>query len=180
MTRLSASVALLVGATLLLGGCAALHDDMQRAENSYTQARYDDALVWLASLEDDTPDMDVGMRARYYYLRGMTDYRLGHRDDALHYLALAREVAHDDDRGLRPGWKQSMQRTLAELTPTDASHTARAAGADSGAAPSVHGTGTGGGAAAGTGTGGGAAAGTATSGGDDGMPPAGASPSVGG
>ncbi len=57
------------------------------------------------------------MRARCYYLRGMTEYRLGHRADALHYLAVAREVAGERGSGLRPEWRQIMDRTLTELTP---------------------------------------------------------------
>lgn len=119
---LALSIALL-GAS----GCAALRDDLIRAEQSYDQARYEDALVWLDDLEDDTPDMDVDMRARFYYLRGMTAYRLGHRDDALHYLALARELAGEEtSRSLRPEQRQTMTRTLDELTPVDASFHARA------------------------------------------------------
>lgn len=95
---------------------------MQRAEVSYEAARYEDTLVWLRDLEDDAPSMDVEMRARYFYLRGMTEYRLGHRSDALHYLAVAREVAGDQGSGLRPEWRQIMDTTLAELTPRGMSH----------------------------------------------------------
>lgn len=106
----------------LIGACAAVSDDMQRAEASYEQARYEDTLVWLRDLEDDAPAMDLEMRARYYYLRGMTEYRLGHRGDALHYLAVAREVAGDGGAGLRPEWRQIMDRTLVELTPRGMSY----------------------------------------------------------
>lgn len=102
----------------LLGGCAAIADDMHRAEQSYETARYENTLIWLRDLEDDAPGMDVEMRARYYYLRGMTEYRLGHRADALHYLAVAREITSDGGAGLRPEWRQIMERTLTELTPT--------------------------------------------------------------
>ncbi len=102
---------------LYLGGCAAVHDDMQRAETAYEAARYEDTLVWLVDLEDDAPAMHVETRARYYYLRGMTEYRLGHRANALHYLAVGREIVGDDGAGLRPEWRQIMDRTLAELTP---------------------------------------------------------------
>lgn len=107
---------------LVLFGCAALSDDMRRAEASYEQARYEDTLVWLTDLEDDAPSMDPEMRARYYYLRGMTEYRLGHRSDALYYLAVAREVAGDQGVGLRPEWRQIMDRALAELTPRGMSY----------------------------------------------------------
>lgn len=105
-----------------VGGCAAVRDDMVRAEAAYDAARYEDTLVWLTDLEDDAPSMDVETRARYYYLRGMTEYRLGHRSPALHYLAVAREVAGDQGAGLRPEWRQIMDRTLAELTPRGMSH----------------------------------------------------------
>ena len=84
---------------VMASGCAAISDDMQRAEATYEQARYEDTLIWLRDLEDDAPTMDLEMRARYYYLRGMTEYRLGHRLDALHYLAVAREVAGDVQHG---------------------------------------------------------------------------------
>lgn len=111
-----ATVAL--GALLVtLGGCAAVADDMRRAEQSYEGARYENTLIWLRDLEDDAPGMDLEMRARYFYLRGMTEYRLGHRADALHYLAVAREIAADGGAGLRPEWRELMERTLTELTP---------------------------------------------------------------
>lgn len=116
----TALLGLLTGA--FAAGCAAVAQDMQRAEASYEEARYEDALVWLADLEDDAPSMDAPMRARYFYLRGMTEYRLGHRADALHYLAVAREVAGERGDGLRPEWQQIMARTLTELTPRGLSH----------------------------------------------------------
>ena len=103
---------------LCLASCAALSDDLRRAEQAYEQAQYEDALVWLDDLEDDAPDMDVDQRARFYFLRGMTAYRLVQRNDALHYLALAREQAGEQGEGLRPEWRTSMDRTLTELMPT--------------------------------------------------------------
>ena len=60
------------------------------------------------------------MRARFYYLRGMTAFRLGKRADALHYLALAREVAGERNDGLRPEWATAMARTILELAPDGA------------------------------------------------------------
>lgn len=119
------SLAVLLGLSVLalsIGGCAAVADDMRRAEQSYETARYENTLIWLRDLEDDAPGMDLEMRARYFYLRGMTEYRLGHRADALHYLAVAREIASDGGAGLRPEWQQLMERTLGELTPRGMSH----------------------------------------------------------
>jgi hypothetical protein len=119
MTRRSIGLASIL-AVLLLGGCAALKDDMQQAESAFDAAQYDDSLVWLQDLEPDATDMDVDMRARFYYLRGMTAYRLGNRPDALHYLALAREVAGERNDGLRPEWGTAMTRTITELAPDGA------------------------------------------------------------
>ncbi|MGE0787730.1 MAG: hypothetical protein AB7S26_18790 [Sandaracinaceae bacterium] len=122
MKRTGWIAAALTTLALAGSGCAALSDDMRRAESSYETARYEDALIWLTDLEDDAPSMDLEMRARYFYLRGMTEYRLGHRTFALHYLAVAREVAGDQGDGLRPEWRQIMDRTLEELTPRDSGH----------------------------------------------------------
>lgn len=108
-------------------GCAALSEDLQRGEEAFEQASYEEALVWFADLDDDVPRMDTDMQARFYYLRGMTSYRLGQRDDALHYLAICREVTGDDARLLRPEWAQNVTRTLDELTPDSRSFRARAA-----------------------------------------------------
>ncbi|MFK7989226.1 MAG: hypothetical protein AB8I08_24620 [Sandaracinaceae bacterium] len=121
-SRLASHVLLFALSVPLFGGCAALRDDMQRAEQSYDAARYEDALIWFRDLETDAPSMDDRMRARYFYLRGMTEYRLGHRLQALHYLAVAREIAGEDDVGLRPEWRQIMDRTLTELTPRTMTH----------------------------------------------------------
>lgn len=127
MRRLPATIVLALTIGALVPACAALRDDMGRAESLYDASQYDESLVWLADLEDDAAVMDHDMMARFYYLRGMTAFRLGKRDDALHFLALAREVAGDRGDGLRPEWKQAMDRTLVELTPSDASAHARQA-----------------------------------------------------
>ncbi len=114
------TVAFLIASFALIalsGGCAAVADDMRRAEQTYETARYENTLIWLRDLEHEAPGMDLEMRARYYYLRGMTEYRLGHRADALHYLAVTREITADGGAGLRPEWQQIMERTLTELTP---------------------------------------------------------------
>ena len=130
------TVALVSSALALMtsvGACAALSDDMNRAQQAYEAARYGDTLVWLRDLENDAPSMDQEMRARYYYLRGMTEYRLEHRGDALHYLAVAREVAGDEAVGLTPEWRQIMDTTLAELTPRGMNHRPPEEGDDAGA-----------------------------------------------
>jgi len=113
--------------TLLLG-CAQLSEEMRTIETGYGEARYEDVIVWLDDIEHDVPQMELPERARFYYLRGMSAHRLGQHDDALYYLALAREVAGEEGRGLRDPWKLQLRDTLAELTPEGATHHAREPG----------------------------------------------------
>ncbi len=114
---------------LLFVACGAASATLRRAEQSYEQARYETTLSWLVDLEPDAPTLGHDERARFFYLRGMTEYRLGHRDEALYYLAVAREIAGDDSIGLRREQQDLLTRTLAELEPTGPL-THRARGAD--------------------------------------------------
>ncbi|MEM6957472.1 MAG: hypothetical protein AAF645_17395 [Myxococcota bacterium] len=109
----------------LLFGCSTLRDDLQRAETGYEAARYERAQVWLRAIEDEVPQLTPRDRARYYYLRGMTALRLEDRDEALHFLSLAREEA-DEGGTLPERWSETLAPTLESLTPTTATHTARA------------------------------------------------------
>jgi hypothetical protein len=118
--RLVLSLAVALGASSALAGCASLRDDLQHAETAFDAARYDESEVWLRDLERHAPEMDVEQRSRFYYMRGMTAYRLRHRADALHYLALAREVSGPRHMGLRPEWVTAMTRAIDELAPDGA------------------------------------------------------------
>ncbi|MFO0683882.1 MAG: hypothetical protein U0234_17630 [Sandaracinus sp.] len=104
---------------LALTACGAASAELRRAEESYEQARYENALSWLADLEPNAPSLDHDERARYFYVRGMTEFRLGHRSEALYYLAVAREIAGEDGVGLRPEQQELLARTVGELTPNE-------------------------------------------------------------
>ena len=108
-----------------LSGCASVTSDLQRAQLLYKDARYEETEAWLGELEHDAPSMSPAELARFHYLRGMTAFRLGQRDEALHFLALADALAAQALDRLPPGWNDVMQRTLAELTPQSASAHAR-------------------------------------------------------
>ncbi len=119
---MSASLRAALGVLALslgLVACGAASAELRRAEESYEQARYENALSWLADLEPNAPSLSHDERARYFYVRGMTEYRLGHRSEALYYLAVAREIAGDDGVGLRPEQQELLARTVGELVPTD-------------------------------------------------------------
>ena len=116
-------LAALVVATLglaALGGCTTWTNEIRQAEVAYDEARPDAALAWLDVVTDDNLGrMGENDRIRYLDIRGMTEFRLGRRDDALYHLALAREVSGSDGVGLRREQRELMDRTLTELTPTE-------------------------------------------------------------
>ena len=104
---------------LLLTGCGAALADLGRAEHDYEDARYEAALEWLEDLEPQATAFDESNRVRYFYLRGMTEYRLGHRPAALHYLALTNEMAGEDHVGLQREQTDLLAQALVDLTPTE-------------------------------------------------------------
>jgi hypothetical protein len=107
-------------------GCATWSTEIRQAEVAYDEARPDDAIVWLDAVGDENVGrLELGPRARYLYLRGMTEFRLGRRDDALYHLTLAREVAGEGGVGLRAEHVTLLNRTLTELTPNSRTHLAQ-------------------------------------------------------
>ena len=60
------------------------------------------------SLEDND-------QTRYAYLRGMTDYRLGFRPDARHWLAISKALEIDHPGGLSSDLKARLEESLADL-----------------------------------------------------------------
>lgn len=114
-----------LAACCLLASCTTRASDLENAQALYKDAHYERAQEWLEGLEHETPAMDPGQQARFFYLRGMTAFRLGQRDDALHYLSLAAALVQQEPTRLPDAWRPVMHRTLSEITPTDASAHAR-------------------------------------------------------
>jgi tetratricopeptide (TPR) repeat protein len=106
-------------------GCTTIGSELRSAHGLYKDARYEEALLWLNELQAETPEMAPPELVRFYYLRGMTAFRLGQREDALHYLVLAEQLSADQPDLLPEAWRPVMQRTLQEITPTSASPHAR-------------------------------------------------------
>jgi hypothetical protein len=76
---------------LSIASCTGRQDDLRRAQMAFSAARYEDVEVWLNELEPELGRMTVEERATYYYLAGMSAFRIGHRAAAKHALALCRE-----------------------------------------------------------------------------------------
>lgn len=105
----------------LAAGCSSTASDLRTARDLYRDARYEVAASWLDALASDVPSMSTADRATFHYLRGMTEYRLARYQDALHDLALAAQVVSVQENALSPTQRSVLDRTLGELTPTDAS-----------------------------------------------------------
>ncbi len=81
----------------------------------YEENKYENALALWRVLESDTDSLSLNDQARYAYLRGMTDYRLGYRPDSRHWLAIAKATEQEHAGGLSVEWKERMEQSLADL-----------------------------------------------------------------
>ena len=109
------SVSWLVFVSAVLGACATYREDLNRGQRLYEENRYEHALAIWRNLEPDTDSLSFNDQARYAYLRGMTDYRLGFRADSRHWLALAKATEQEHPGGLSPEWKERLVKSLDEL-----------------------------------------------------------------
>jgi hypothetical protein len=100
---------------LFVLGCATYREDLNRGQRLYEENQYERALAIWRVLEADTDSLSLNDQARYAYMRGMTDYRLGFRADARHWLAVAKATEQEHPGGLNPEWKQRLEESLNDL-----------------------------------------------------------------
>jgi hypothetical protein len=100
---------------LFLLCCGTYRDHLSRGQRLYQENKYEDALAIWRVLEADMDSLDDGDQARYAYLRGMTDFRLGFRDDARHWLAIAKALNAAHPGGLSGDWPTRVDAALANL-----------------------------------------------------------------
>lgn len=96
-------------------GCATYREDLNRGQRLYEENEYEHALSIWRELEPDTDSLGFKDQARYAYLRGMTDYRLGFRPDARHWLAIAKATEQEHPGGLSQQWKDRLGKALDDL-----------------------------------------------------------------
>jgi hypothetical protein len=106
-------VAVVVAVTL--AGCQTYQDDLTRSQRAFEQNEHEHALAILRQLEPDTFHLAVNEQAQYAYIRGMTDYRIGYRADARHWLAVAHAMEEKTPGLLPQDWKSRMNDALKEL-----------------------------------------------------------------
>jgi hypothetical protein len=110
------SAALLVPALSAVPGCATYQDELARSQRAFEHADYERALAIFRTLEPDVPGhFSREEQAQYAYLRGMTDYRVGYKVDARHWLALAHAIDSTGEGVLPKDWRGRMKETLGEL-----------------------------------------------------------------
>lgn len=96
-------------------GCATYEQELQRAEEHFTHDEHERSLAGLRALETDWFKFGMRDRARYAYLRGMTDYRIGFKSDARHWLAIAAQIDRENPGALIPSERTLVDETLGEL-----------------------------------------------------------------
>jgi len=95
--------------------CGGQHAALLRGQTYYEENQYERALAVWRTLESSEASLSRPDFARYAYLRGMTDYRLGFRPDARHWLALAKVTDQQYPGGLDPEWASRLDGALADL-----------------------------------------------------------------
>jgi hypothetical protein len=95
--------------------CSTYKDDLSRSQHAFEQNRHETALALLRVLERDTSHLDAADQARYAYLRGMTDFRMGYKADARHWLALAKAMDEKSPGSVPSDWRARLDESLAQL-----------------------------------------------------------------
>ncbi len=106
-------LALFLGVAVL--ACSTYRDHLVRGQRLYQENKYDEAIAVWRVLELNMDSLEYGDQARYAYLRGMTDYRLGFRQDARHWLAIAKAIEQEHPGGLVGDWPKRIDAALTEL-----------------------------------------------------------------
>jgi hypothetical protein len=96
-------------------GCSTYHDQLARSQKAFDQNEHDRALALLRDLEPNLGRLPSAEQAQYAYLRGMSDYRIGYRTHARHWLAIAKAYEDASPGALPADWKTRTNEALSEL-----------------------------------------------------------------
>jgi len=109
------AVGLMLVSSLASVACATYSDDLVRAQRAYEASEDERALAIFRILEGDTSRLTPTDQAHYAYLRGMTDFRMGYKSEARHWLALASSMEQATPGSLPADWAKHMTESLKEL-----------------------------------------------------------------
>ena len=108
-------VAVALSCAPMLAGCATYQDDLARGQRAFEGSEDERALAIFRILEPDTSRLSESDRAHYAYLRGMTDYRMGYKSEARHWLSMAAAMVKQTPDVLPEDWAKRMNDALKEL-----------------------------------------------------------------
>lgn len=96
-------------------GCAGERAALLRGQAYYEDNQFERALAIWRDLDRRQSDLSPSDFARYAYLRGMTDYRLGFHLDARHWLGLAQVAQRQYPSALDSAWASRLESALVDL-----------------------------------------------------------------
>jgi hypothetical protein len=100
---------------LAASGCSTYGDDLARSQHAFEENQHETALAIERMLELDQSHLEPAERARYAYVRGMTDFRIGYKADARHWLAVAKAMDDKTPGSIPADWRTRLDQSLAEL-----------------------------------------------------------------
>lgn len=109
------SIHLVFALGLGLCACSTYHDELARGQRAFDQNDHERALAIMRDLDPDTSRLDTQERARYAYVRGMSEYRIGNKSEARHWLAVAQAYDEQHPGVLPVDWKSRATETLKKL-----------------------------------------------------------------
>jgi hypothetical protein len=95
--------------------CATYHDELTRGEQAFEASEQERALAIFRALEPDADRLSAPDQAHYAYLRGMTDYRIGYKADARHWLSVAAALEQQTPGSMPAEWTKRMSEAVKEL-----------------------------------------------------------------
>ncbi|MGO8998071.1 MAG: hypothetical protein ACLQVI_32530 [Polyangiaceae bacterium] len=111
----SLSFVAVVALALGVPACSTYSDDLARSQHAFEENQHETALAIQRMLELDTSHLDSTEQARYAYLRGMTDFRIGYKADARHWLAVAKAMDEKTPGIIPADWRTRLDQSLSEL-----------------------------------------------------------------
>lgn len=108
-------IAVVVFIAALLAACGTHREQLARGQQAFERNDYDRTLAILRDLERDRSRLTQAEQGTYAYLRGMSDYRVGHRANARYWLSIARTYEESVPGTLPADWTARMHEALEEL-----------------------------------------------------------------
>ncbi len=112
---MSARAVLLLVLAAATAGCSTYRDQLARGQVAFDANEHERTLALLRDLEPDLARLSPQEQARYAYLRGMSDYRIGHKADARHWLLVAEACEESTPGALPVDWKAHARAAVTEL-----------------------------------------------------------------